>query len=70
MSEIHPTEIELNKALCNFCNAADDEWTPSKWAEETRRNFVRLCKAYNDWYVFMKETGRDPFARSLSNGER
>jgi hypothetical protein len=68
MTKIHPSEIELNKALWSFCNGAGDEWTPSKWAEETTRNFERLCKAYNEWCVFLKATDRDPFTRQ--NGDR
>lgn len=62
--EMDKSEIELNKALCNFLNAAGDEWTPSKWAEETKQNFGRLSSAYNDWYVWLKQNGADPFLRS------
>jgi hypothetical protein len=38
---------ELDRALCNFINAACDPWQPDKWAEETERNFGRLVDAYH-----------------------
>jgi hypothetical protein len=71
MAEIHQSEFDLNNALCNFCNGAADEWEPSSWAAETKINFETLCRAYNEWYAFLKATGRDPFLTSpVPNGHR
>jgi hypothetical protein len=47
MDERVEAAIELHDALSEFCNAACDSWEPSKWAAETKRNFERLCAAYN-----------------------
>jgi hypothetical protein len=61
--KLHPTELELHKALCNFCNQAGDPFEPtSKWDEHVNRSFKRLCAAYNEWHGHLIETGRNPFA--------
>lgn len=63
MNELDKTEKALNGALCDFCNSASDPFPPvSQWDDEVRRNFAGLCSAYNDWYTWLKSTGRDPFA--------
>jgi hypothetical protein len=50
------TEIELDKALCNFCNNADDPIADvNLWSASVRRDFVDLCKAYNEWYSWRKD---------------
>lgn len=65
MAELHPTEKELNGALCSFCNSAADPYPPaSQWDDEVYRCLSRLSKAYNEWYKWMKSTGRDPFGAS------
>lgn len=40
----------LDRALCNFCNGAGDEFLPSLWREEVKRAFAELCAAYNEAY--------------------
>ena len=56
----HPSEKKLWAALCNFCNGARDSFSPiSKWDDETWHNLGELCRAYNAWHVYMKETKGD-----------
>lgn len=42
---------EIDSALCEFTNGCSDDFTPvSQWDAEAKKNFERLCKAYNDWH--------------------
>ena len=44
-------EDELEAALCEFCNNAEDEIANVHlWSESVRRDFKRLTAAYNKWY--------------------
>lgn len=42
---------ELERALCQFTNAASDQYDPSVWVPETKRNFEALCEAYDKAYT-------------------
>ena len=66
MASLDPTEPEklaaenaqlravisaIDAALCNYLNGCSDPYTPvSKWDDESRTNFRRLCAAYNAWH--------------------
>jgi hypothetical protein len=42
---------QLDDALCNFCNSANDPWEPvDQWRKEIWDAFVVLCAAYNAAY--------------------
>lgn len=60
--ELDKSEIELNKALCNFCNGAADPYGPaSEWNDSVYRSLGKLSMAYNEWYKWLKADARDPF---------
>jgi hypothetical protein len=62
MNKLSEAEKNLNAALCNFLNSASDPFPPaSDWDDEVRRLKKELSKAYNVWYVWLKNNGRDPF---------
>ena len=41
-------ETDLDEALCEFLNAANDEWHV-----ESSAKLERLCQAYTAWYNWM-----------------
>jgi hypothetical protein len=52
-------EIELDRALCEFCNSAADHGLPMKAGELARwQSFKELCSAYNEWYGTKKPRPR------------
>lgn len=42
---------ELDAALCQFLNNADDEYDPRVWIPSIRKDFKRLGEAYNKCHV-------------------
>lgn len=56
----HESEHRLWAALCNFCNDASDDFTPvSQWDDSVRANLSELCKAFNDWHVWVSSQKGD-----------
>jgi hypothetical protein len=54
-SNWHKTETELDAALCNFINNANDPIPDiNLWNEPIRHDFKQLTKAYNAWYEWKK----------------
>lgn len=57
-----PAEQQLDKALCNFCNNADDPIPDVHlWSESVRRDFAELCVAYNAWAEWVLDAREAPW---------
>ncbi len=49
---------EMDGGLCNYLNQVGDEFEPpSQWDEYCRRDYERLCEAYNRWHVNNRQIG-------------
>lgn len=63
---------DLDAALCNFLNAASDEFDPRLWIPETKRNFKALARAYNECHVLNIldiQRGRPPHQKDNTNDQ-
>lgn len=50
---------KIDGALCNYLNGCDDPYEPvSKWDEESKHNFEKLCESYQEWHSSNKEIGK------------
>lgn len=50
--ELAKASAAMNEALCNFCNNVEDPMPDvPRWTKSVRRDFQRLCEAYDAWVL-------------------